>query len=128
MPPTVVAMASCWYTRDHRPSQTPPLSRDGEPTYARCRHCHRDIASHNGQDWHIAGGFNAEAAGRNHAQAFLSVVDVLDEIVVARFPIGAMNDEDEIRAFKAQLRLRYAMDAPESMLELRDSRYGRMLA
>lgn len=120
-------MASCWYTREHRPAQTPPLSRDGGPTYARCRHCHRDIASHNGQDWHIAGGFNAEAAGRNPAQAFLSVVDVLDEIVIARFPIGSIVDEAEIQALKAHLRQRYGMDEDGSMLELRDSRYGRML-
>jgi hypothetical protein len=127
-PPTVVAMAQCWYTREHRPAQNQRPREDGRPVYARCCHCHRDISSLNGRLWEIAGGFNAEAAGHSRARAFLSVVDVVDEMVIARFPIGAIPDEAGVQALRARLRLRYGLDEPASTLVLRDSRQRAMMS
>jgi hypothetical protein len=123
VPPTVVAMSPCWFTRNHLPDDDGTyVLREGGPTYARCRHCYRDIVSHGGLHWDIAGAFNPEAAGRARATAFLSVVDVLDEMVIARFPIGRIPDEAGVQALRARLRRDYRMDDPESMLVLRDSR------
>lgn len=72
--------------------------------------------------WDIAGAFNPEAAGRVRAMAFLSVVDVLDEMVIARFPIGRIPDEAGVQVLRARLRRDYRMDDPGCMLVLRDSR------
>jgi len=121
-PPTVVTMAACWYLRAHGPAHAPRPREDGRMLYARCCHCHRDIASMDGRHWAIAGGFDPEAAGRQRARAFLSVVDVVDEIVLARFPIGTVPDERGVLALRAHLRRRYRLDEPGSTLVLRDSR------
>lgn len=120
--PTVVTMAVCWYTRDHEPAHTVRAREDGRPVYARCCHCHRDIASIDGRHWAIAGTFDAEAAGRRRTHAFISVVDVLDEIVLARFPIGTVPDERGVAALRAHLTRRYRLDDADCTLELRDSR------
>lgn len=123
VPPTVVAMTPCWFTREHLPDDDGPyVLREGGPSYARCRHCYRDIVSHDAMHWDMAGAFNPEAAGRVRAMAFLSVVDVLDEMVIARFPIGRIPDEAGVKALRARLRQDYRMDEPDSMLVLRDSR------
>src|SRR4051812_39003462 len=109
--PTVVTMAVCWYTRDHEPAHRLPMREDGRPVYARCCHCHRDIAGIDGH-WRIAGAFDPEAAGRRRPHAFLSVVDVVEEIVLARFPIGTVPDERGVRALRAHLQRRYRLDDP----------------
>lgn len=122
VPRTVVSMTPCWFTREHLPDDEPCVLREGGPFYARCRHCYRDIASHDAMHWDIAGTFNPEAAGRVRGMAFLSVVDVLDEMVIARFPIGCIPDEAGVQVLRGRLRRDYRMDDPGSMLVLRDSR------
>jgi hypothetical protein len=121
-PLTVVAMTPCWYTREHLPADAPRFLREGGPAYARCRHCHRDIVSSDQRHWDIAGGFDAEAAGLSRAAAYLSVVDVVDEMVIARVPIGKIPDEAGVQALRLQLRADYRMDQADSALVLRDSR------
>ena len=120
--PTVIAMAVCWYTREHEPARPVAPREDGRPVYARCCSCHRDLASTDGRHWHIAGAFDPEAAGRRRPHAFLAVVDVVDEIVLARFPIGTVPDERGVRALRAHLARRYRLDEPGCTLVLRDSR------
>jgi hypothetical protein len=115
-------MAVCWYTRDHQPARAMHPREDHQPIYARCCHCHRDIVSLDARHWSIVGAFDAEAAGRRRIHAFLSVVDTLDEVVLARFPIGSVPDERGVAALRIYLRWRYRLDDPGCTLDLRDSR------
>lgn len=121
-PRTVIAMAPCWYTREHAP-RLPLSGRQVEgAVYERCRHCHRDIVSTDARHWDIAGGIDMGAAGQAREHAFLSVVDVLNEVVVERFRIGAIPDEAGVQALRARITRDYGLDAPDCMLVLRDSR------
>lgn len=124
-PPTVVTMAVCWYTRNHQPARAMQPHADHRPIYARCCHCHRDITSLDARHWSIVGAFDPEEAGRSRSHAFLSVVDRLDEVVLARFPIGSVPDERGVQALRLYLRWRYGLDKQGSTLELRDSRTTR---
>jgi len=52
---------------------------------------------------------------------FLTVLDSADDLVVRRFTLEHLADEEAIEAFKRELRERYAMNEPGSDLTLIDS-------
>ncbi|RVU03900.1 hypothetical protein EOE18_13655 [Novosphingobium umbonatum] len=117
---STLALTSCWFTRHHAPLMM-PKARVDDSFYAQCRHCKRPIFSMDGKQWHIDGGFNAETLG-DAATSFLSIVDDLDAVIVARVPVPLSASEEDVEALKLKLREQYGLDEPGNTLSLRDNR------
>ncbi|OYU36332.1 MAG: hypothetical protein CFE35_03220 [Novosphingobium sp. PASSN1] len=71
--------------------------------------------------WSIADGLDVTRLAETVTTRFLTVLDSADELVVRRFTVDHLPDEEAIAAFKLELRERYAMDEPGSDLTLLDS-------
>jgi len=120
---STLALTQCWYTRSHRPAHSPKEPVDGA-FYAYCRHCRRPIFSIDGQFWHIDGGFNMETLG-DKANSFLSVVDVVDGMIVARVPVDPATDEAVVDALKEQIKEQYGIGEEGNNLAIHDNRPGK---
>jgi hypothetical protein len=119
---STLALTQCWYTRSHQPRQTPKDQVDGA-FYAYCRYCRRPIFSIDGGMWHIDGGFNMETLG-DVANSFLSVVDVVDGMILARIPIDPGADEAAVDAIKEQIKQDYGVGEDGNFLAIHDNRPG----
>lgn len=116
-------LAQCWYTRVHVPEGRKHKEADGSHSAA-CRYCHKPISSWNKGAWYLADGFNVSHLRESTGGRFLYVIDVIDELVVARYPIDHLSRAAEIRAYKDELRQTHGMDAFGCTLQLRDSQEG----
>lgn len=114
------ALTQCWFTREHRPTALRHHEDDGS-TFSLCRHCGRRIVSWAKHRWSIADGLDISRLAETTNGRFLTVLDSEDDLVVRRFTLAHLADEEAIVAFKAELRKRYAMDEPGSDLTLIDS-------
>ena len=114
------ALTQCWFTREHHPTAVRYHEDDGA-TFSLCRHCGRRIVSWGKHHWSIADGLDIAHLAETTNGRFLTVLDSADDLVVRRFTIDHLPDEDAIAAFKAELRERYCMDEPGSDLTLIDS-------
>ena len=117
----MLSLTQCWFTRVHVPRRRPVVEKDGSHS-ATCRHCARRIACRGKGIWHLADGFNADHLAAASTARFLYIVDMLDDLVVRRFPVTHLADEAEIRAYAAELKQAHRVDEPGSGLALRDSR------
>lgn len=115
------ALTQCWFTRVHVPRRRPLAEEDGSQS-ATCRHCSRRIVSWAKGSWHLADGFNVTRLAETSAARFLYIVDMLDDVVVRRFPLTHLGTEDDIRAYAAEISHAHGIDEPGSRLALRDSR------
>ena len=120
----MLALAQCWFTRKHVPTQSGRRNREGV-YHSDCQHCRRSIVSWDRTAWHLAEGFNLLQLTQGAEEAFLFLVDTRDDMVVARFPIDHLDTEAEVRAFSQQIRIDYQMDRLGNTLELRDARKGK---
>jgi len=115
-----VALSQCWFTREHWPTPLRFHEDDGS-TFSICRHCGRRIVNWGNHRWSIADGLDISHLTELVSGRFLTVLDSADELVVRRFTVGHLPDEEAIEAFKEELRERYGMDEPGSDLTLVDS-------
>lgn len=115
-----VALSQCWFTRQHVPTAWRAREDDGG-IYSICRHCGRRIVTWGRHRWSIADGLDITHLTETVTGRFLTVLDSADELVVRRFTVDHLPDEDAIEAFKQELRGRYGMDEPGSDLVLIDS-------
>ena len=115
------ALTQCWYTRTHVPAGRKHKEEDGSYS-AECRYCHKAITSWNKGAWYPADGFNISRLRESTGGRMLYVVDVIDEFIVARYPIEHLKGPAAIRDFKLELRAVHAMDEFGSTLQIFDSK------
>lgn len=114
------ALTQCWYTRAHVPDGRRRKTDDGAQE-SHCRHCGKRITSWGGGSWHLADGFNVSRLAETANARFLYLIDVDDDVVIARFPVTHLDNEDAIAAYSEELRGQHGVDEPGCTLELRDS-------
>ncbi len=117
----MLALTQCWFTRVHVPEGRRHAEDDGSHT-SHCRHCGKRIVNWNKDRWHLADGFNVSHLAETTAFRFLYIVDISDDMVIARFPLTHLPDEAAIKAYAVELKLAHLVDEPGSGLALRDSR------
>lgn len=115
------ALTQCWYTRTHVPAGRKHKEPDGSLT-AECRHCHKPITSWNKGAWYPADGFNISRLRDSTSGHCIYIVDVIDELVIARYPVDDIKGAAALRDYKLELRARHGVDELGSTLRLIDSR------
>ncbi|MBW8752767.1 MAG: hypothetical protein JF595_01230 [Sphingomonadales bacterium] len=115
------ALTQCWYTRIHVPVGRKQRESDGSYT-ARCRHCHKPITSWNKGAWYPADGFNISRLRDSTSGRLLYVIDVVDELIVAKYPIDHIKGVNALRDFKLEIRAAHGVDELGSTLRLIDSK------
>ncbi len=114
------ALTQCWFTRVHRPERERHRQSDGSVT-STCRYCQRPLVSWDRANWNLSNGFDVSRLGELTSGRMLTLIDMVDDLIVRRFPIRHLEDETAVEAFKRELREQYALDDPGSTLVLRDS-------
>jgi hypothetical protein len=94
---------------------------DGSYT-SECRYCGKSISSWAKGSWHLADGFNVSRLRDSTGGRHLYVIDVIDDFVIARYPIDHLQGAAAIRAFREELCAKHGLKEPGCTLELRDSR------
>lgn len=117
----MLALTQCWFSRIHLPERRRHAESDGSLT-CHCRYCGKKIVSWNKETWHLAEGFNITHLAETVGTRFLYIVDTLDDMVIARFPVAHLEGEEAIRAYGLELKIIHKVDEPDSGLVLRDSR------
>jgi hypothetical protein len=115
------ALTQCWFTRTHVPVSRKHKEADGSRS-SECRYCGKPIASWGKGRWYPADGFNVSRLRDTTGGRFLYVIDVIDDLVIARYPIDQLESAAALRAFKEDLRATHGLDQPGCTLELRDSK------
>ncbi len=117
------ALTQCWYTRAHVPDGRRRKTGDGAQE-SHCRHCGKRITSWDGRSWHPADGFNVSRLAETANARFLYLIDVDDDVVIARFLVAHLEGEQAIAAYREELRRQHGLDEPGCTIELRDSMSG----
>ncbi|MCB2072143.1 MAG: hypothetical protein H6917_17045 [Novosphingobium sp.] len=99
----MLALTQCWYTRKHVPERTKHKEDDGSHT-SYCRYCERKIVSWSKDSWSLADGFNVSRIAETAGPRYLYLLDVPDDMVVARFTVSHLDGEEAIEAYKEELR------------------------
>jgi hypothetical protein len=115
------ALSQCWFTRTHVPRGRKHKEADGSWS-SECRYCGKAITSWGKGSWYPADGFNVSRLRDTTGGRFLYIIDVVDDIVIARYPIDDLEGPAALRAFKEDLRATHGLDQPGCTLELRDSK------
>jgi hypothetical protein len=119
--PPMPALTQCWYTRTHVPTGRKHKESDGSYS-AECRYCHKPITSWNKGAWYPADGFNVSRLRDSTSGQVLYVVDVVDEFIIARYPVDHLKGVAALRAYKLELRAAHGIDEFGSTLRLIDSK------
>lgn len=115
------ALKPCWFSRIHRPSgRSCSHGQDGAHV-STCRHCGKRIISWTRKQWQLADGFNITRLIETTGTRFLYLVDHLDDMVLARFPVTHLESEDDIKAYALELKEAHHVDDAGSCLMLLDS-------
>ena len=114
------ALTQCWFTRVHHPEHARERQEDGS-VISTCRYCQRRIVTWTKGSWSLADGFNVPRAGELASGRYLTIHDVATDFVVRRFALSHLPDEEAVEAYKDELRERFALDDPDTTLELIDS-------
>ena len=99
----MLALTQCWYTRKHVPERTKHKEDDGSHT-SYCRYCERKIVSWSKDSWSLADGLNVSRIAETAGPRYLYLLDVPDDMVVARFTVSDLDGEEAIEAYKEELR------------------------
>jgi hypothetical protein len=116
----MVALTQCWFTRAHRPVRERHRDSDGSLT-STCRYCHRPLVSWDRENWNLANGLDVSRLVELTSGRTLTLIDMLDDLIVRRFPIRHLDNEADVEALKQELRVQYGLGDPGSTLVLRDS-------
>lgn len=113
-----VMVAQCWYLRRHVPGGRRRREDDGV-VHCTCRYCQRPIRSRDGGKWDLAEAFDLDALAEAGRTSHFTVVDVLDGMVIARYPFPGEPVEDAIAARLAEIRDIHAVEESGGALEVR---------
>lgn len=120
------ALTQCWFTRTHVPAGRKHKGADGSYS-GECRYCHKPITSWNKGTWYLADGFNVSRLRDSTGGRYLYVIDVADDMILARYPVDHIQTAAELRAYKEELGKAHELDRIGSTLQLRDSQEGASL-
>lgn len=120
MDPPMEALTQCWFTRVHHPEHARERQEDGS-VISTCRYCQRRIVTWTKGSWSLADGFNVSRAAELASGRYLTIHDVATDFVVRRFALSHLPDEEAVEAYKDELRERFALDDPDTTLQLLDS-------
>ena len=84
-----------------------------------CRYCQRPIKSRGGKISDLAEGFDLDAlaeAGRNR---HFSVVDVIDDMVIARYPIDREAGDEDVAELLANICEKHGVEDAAGAIEVR---------
>jgi hypothetical protein len=111
-------VAQCWYLRRH----VPEGRRRREPggvVHCTCRYCQRPIRSRDGGRWDLAEGFDLDAVAGAARSSHFCVVDTLDDMVIARYPLSNGEDEATIAARMAEICEIHGIEEADEVLQVR---------
>lgn len=110
-------VAQCWYLRRHVPEGR-RREVDGV-LHCTCRYCQRPIRSREGGKWDLAEGFDLDAVAAGGRTSHFTVIDMLDDMVIARYPVASDADEDVLAARLAEIREKHGVEEAGGALEVR---------
>ncbi|HKT84840.1 MAG TPA: hypothetical protein VJQ77_02005 [Novosphingobium sp.] len=113
-----VAVAQCWYLRRHVPGGRRRREEDGA-VHCTCRYCRRPIRSRDGGKWDLAEAFDLDALAEAGRTSHFAVVDVLDGMVIARYPFSGDLAAEVIAARLAEIREMHRVEGAGGALEVR---------
>jgi hypothetical protein len=108
------------FTRVHRPVKERHRDGDGSLT-STCRYCHRALVSWDRENWNLSNGLVVSRLAELTNRRTLTLIDMVDDLIVRRFPVRQLDCEADVEAFKQDLRAQYGLDVPGTTLVLRDS-------
>ncbi|MCJ2183759.1 hypothetical protein MTR62_13815 [Novosphingobium sp. 1949] len=111
-------VAQCWYMRRHVPAGRRVRGPDGAMTCT-CRHCGRRIRSREKGQWDLAEGLDLDALQERSRTGHFCVVDTLDGLIVARYPIAMDADEAWIGAKLQEIAQQYGIAGSDGELQIR---------
>lgn len=111
-------VAQCWYMRRHVPEGRRWREADGV-VHCTCRYCRRPIRSRGGGRWDLAEGFDLDAIAEAGRTSYYCVVDPVNGMVIARYPVPAGADDDALAAQLAEITEAHGIDDSEGALEVR---------
>ncbi|SFF94653.1 hypothetical protein SAMN05518801_10458 [Novosphingobium sp. CF614] len=111
-------VAQCWYMRRHVPEGRRWREADGA-VHCTCRYCQRPIRSRGGGRWDLAEGFDLDALAESGRTSHFCVIDALDDMVIARYPLSNGADEQTIAARLAEICAIHGIEDSNSVLEVR---------
>lgn len=110
-------VAQCWYLRQHVPEGRRRREPDGV-VLCTCRYCQRPIRSRDGGRWDLAEAFDLDALAGAARTSHFCVVDTLDDMVIARYPIPGV-DEEAIAARLAEISEKHGVEESGGVLQVR---------
>lgn len=113
-----VVVAQCWYLRRHVPGGRRWREEDGA-VHCTCRYCQRPIRSRDGGKWDLAEAFDLDALAEAGRTSHFTVVDVLDGMVIARYPLTGEPGEEAVAARLAEIREMHGVEESAGALEVR---------
>lgn len=114
------SLTKCWFTREHLPDRVRRHESDGS-LHSTCRYCRRPVVTWDRRNWSLANGIDLSRLAEMAGGRVLTLIDTLSDYVVRRFTVAHLASEEEVEAYKLDLRAQYRVDEPDSALELRDS-------
>lgn len=109
-------VAQCWYMREHVPEGRKRREPDGV-VHCTCRYCQRPIRSRDGGRWDLSDAFDLDALAGAGRMSHFCVVDTLDGMVIARYPMPV--EEDAIAIRLAEISEKHGVEESEGVLEVR---------
>src|SRR3546814_15443187 len=97
-----VPVAQGWYLRRHVPEGRRRREAGGV-VHCTCRYCQRPIRSRDGGRWDLADGFDLDALASAGRTAHFCVIDTLDEMVIASYPLPQGADDEMIAERRAEI-------------------------
>jgi hypothetical protein len=111
-------VAQCWYLRRHVPAGK-QRREEGGVVHCTCRYCERPIRSRDGGKWDLAEGFDLDALAAGGRTSHFCVIDGIDEMVIARYPIPHDADDEAIAAHLAEISEKHGVEESGGALEVR---------
>lgn len=110
-------IAQCWYMRRHVPDGQ-RWRQDGA-VHCTCRYCGRPIRSRGQGRWDLADGFDLDAVAEKARTSHFCVVDTIDGMVIARYPVPGGADEAAIAERLAEIKEEHGVEDSGGTLEVR---------
>lgn len=115
---TPATVAQCWYMRQHVPEGRRRHEADGV-VMCTCRYCQRPIRSRNGGRWDLAEGVDLDGLAEVGKASYFCVIDTLDDMILARYPLPAGADQEVIALRRAEISEKHGVEDSDGVLEVR---------
>ncbi|HKR90815.1 hypothetical protein [Novosphingobium sp.] len=111
-------VAQCWYMRRHVPEGRRRREVDGV-MHCTCRYCQRPIRSRDGGRWDLAEAFDLDALAEGARTCHFCVVDTLDDMVIARYPMPLGAGDEDIATRLAEICEKHEVEDSGGVLQVR---------